>query len=179
MLYDNAQILELLALAHARRPATNCSARGRAETVDWLAREMTAPGGAFCATLDADSEGVEGKFYVWTSTRSLQCSAPRTRDFRRNFTTPRRAATGSTSIIRRERHHSRTGSNLAAPDGRGGGAPRARCGGSCSTARAKRVRPGLDDKIMADWNGLMIAALVNAATLLRRAGLDRACGAGL
>ena len=40
-------------------------------------------------------------------------------------------------------------------------------------ARARRVRPGLDDKVLADWNGLMIAALVNAGTMLRRAVMDR------
>ncbi len=63
MLYDNAQILELLAMVHALWPDPTFADRAR-ETVGWLMREMRA-GGAFAASLDADQDGEEGAFYVW------------------------------------------------------------------------------------------------------------------
>ncbi len=65
MLYDNAQILELLALAHAETPAPIYAARAR-ETFAWLMREMRV-GDAFASSQDADQDGEEGLFYVWTA----------------------------------------------------------------------------------------------------------------
>ena len=73
MLYDNAQLLELLAIAHARSNKPLYRQRAQ-ETVGWLAREMTTGEGAFSASLDADSEGEEGKFYVWSYDEVLKAA---------------------------------------------------------------------------------------------------------
>jgi uncharacterized protein YyaL (SSP411 family) len=163
MLYDNAQLLELLALVW--RETGDPLLRQRAvETVGWLAREMTTPEGAFCASLDADSEGEEGKFYVWTWPEILGVLGEDDAAFFGAFYDA--AAAGNWT----EEHHGRrviilNRLKLKAPPDAASEHRLASLRARLFAARAPRVRPGLDDKVMADWNGLMIAALVNAATL--------------
>jgi len=161
MLYDNAQLLELLALAAAR--TSNPLYRQRAqETVAWLAREMTTPQGAFASSLDADSEGEEGKFYVWSLaevTRIL--GADDAALFARHYDVSLEGNFEGKNIPNRI-------NSLENPFGR---APEdesrlAELRAKLLAVRSGRVRPGLDDKALADWNGLMIAALANAGVLL-------------
>jgi len=153
MLYDNALLLELLALAYQR--SANELFRQRAhETVGWLAREMTTAEGAFCASLDADSEGEEGKFYVWSL---AEITAVLGEDDAAFFAahydvTPDGNFEGH-NILNRLKHLPRS------MDDEKKLVPMRE---TLLATRAKRVRPGLDDKVLADWNGLMIAALVNA-----------------
>jgi uncharacterized protein YyaL (SSP411 family) len=167
MLYDNAQLLELLALAHRRTGAALFRDRAR-ETVAWLAREMTTAGGAFAASLDADSEGEEGKFYVWSLAEIEQALGPDDAAFfaAQYDVTPEGNFEGR-NILNRLGHLP-----PIAPPGATSVSARedaARLAGlreKLLAVRAMRVRPGLDDKVLADWNGLMIAALVNAGLVL-------------
>ena len=169
MLYDNAQLLELLALA-ATSPDTPDALRAlfsaRAEeTVGWLVREMTAGDGAFYASLDADSEGQEGKFYVWQADEIAAVLGP---DAAARFA----AAYDVTPAGNFEDPHGATANilnRLATPVGPTAAETElAAMRETLLAHRARRVRPGLDDKILADWNGLMIAALVHAGVALRR-----------
>jgi uncharacterized protein YyaL (SSP411 family) len=157
MLYDNAQLLEPLALAFAR--SGNTLFRQRAEeTVAWLKREMVTPEGAFASSLDADSEGEEGKFYVWSLGEIEAVLGPADAAFfaAHYDVTPGGNFEGH-NILNRLKSVPRTAgddSRLAALRER------------LLARRTSRVRPGLDDKVLADWNGLMIAALANAGAML-------------
>jgi len=157
MLYDNALILELLALAHQRSGNPLFSVRAE-ETVTWLAREMTTPVGAFCASLDADSEGEEGKFYVWSEREVAEILGKEDAAFfSAHCDVTAHGNFEGANILNRLKHLTRT------MEEEGRLAPlRARL----LAARSKRERPGLDDKVLADWNGLMIAALVHSAGTL-------------
>jgi len=153
MLYDNAQLLELLALAYQRGGNPLFAARAR-ETVEWLKREMTTPEGAFSASLDADSEGEEGKFYVWSKNEIIELLGPEAAGFFAHYydVTDNGNFEGH-NILNRSQNVARSAADEARL---------ASLRAILLEARASRVRPGLDDKALADWNGLMIAALVNA-----------------
>jgi uncharacterized protein YyaL (SSP411 family) len=156
MLYDNAQLLELLALAWSR--SGNEMFRTRAhETVGWLSREMTTAEGAFAASLDADSEGEEGKFYVWSLAEIESIlGAEDAAFFADHYDVTAGGNFEGHNILNRLKDRLRN-----TDDEKRLAALRPKL----LAEREKRVRPGLDDKALADWNGLMIAALVNAGTL--------------
>jgi uncharacterized protein YyaL (SSP411 family) len=157
MLYDNAQLLELLALAFLR--TNNPLFRDRAtETVAWLRREMVTKGGGFASSLDADSEGEEGKFYVWSYAeieRALWLEDAAF--FAAHYDVTPGGNFEGHNILNRLKAPART------PD------DEKRLAGlreKLLAVRTGRIRPGLDDKVLADWNGLMIAALANAGAAL-------------
>jgi len=157
MLYDNALLLELLAIGYLRFNKPLYRQRAR-ETVAWLAREMTTPEGAFCASLDADSEGVEGKFYVWSRDEVIgHLGAEDGEFFARHYDVTARGNFEGHNILNRLKPQERSDADEARLT-----ALRAKL----LAARAPRIRPGLDDKVLADWNGLMIATLANASCML-------------
>src|SRR5262249_25973389 len=152
----NAQLLELLALAW-QRSANDLFRRRACETVDWLAREMTTSDGAFSASLDADSEGEEGKFYVWSLGEiEGELGTDDAQFFASQYDITLQGNFEGHNILNRLKHLPRSMEDEARL------APLRK---KLLTARSKRVRPGLDDKVLADWNGLMIAGLVNAAVV--------------
>ena len=154
MLYDNAQLLELLALAYQRGGQNKALFAARArETVEWLKREMTTPEGAFSASLDADSEGEEGKFYVWSKNEIVELLGPEAAEFfARHYDVTDDGNFEGHNILNRSQNVTRDDADEARL---------AALRAVLLAARASRIRPGLDDKVLADWNGLMIAALVN------------------
>ena len=159
MLYDNAQLIELMTEAW-RESKSKLFAQRIEETVDWLLREMVVPGGGFAASLDADSEGEEGKFYVWSLAEIQNILGEGTRAddaklFAEIYGVTAEGDFEGHNILNRlgsiELRDEETERRLAEMRKK------------LLARRASRVRPGFDDKVLADWNGLMIAALANAA----------------
>ncbi len=149
----------------------------RADTLDWALREMRGPEGGFYSALDADSEGVEGRFYVWTVGELEERPRART-------PTPRSRWLGVSedgNFV--DPHHPEPGLNVLdgsrAPPPHGPTRhPRAHPRAAAGGPRRRRTRPGLDDKRLTSWNALMIAALADAgAVLAKRPPLPRRGGA--
>ena len=127
---------------------------------DWMLRELRTAEGGFASALDADTEGVEGRTYVWTPRSSSTCSVTRTAVGRRAARGHRRAARSSTAR--------RRCSCCATPTTQPAGPT---CAPGCSLPRATRAQPARDDKVVAAWNGLAIAALAETGALLDRPDL--------
>jgi uncharacterized protein YyaL (SSP411 family) len=155
MLYDNA----LLARAYLHGwQVSGDELFGRVcrETLDWALREMRGPEGGFCAALDADSEGVEGKFYVWTLAELSDVLGPSLSD------------DASAYFGVSERGNFEHGLNVLEARGPEPAAL-AEIRRRLFEARSRRVRPGLDDKRLTGWNALMISALAAAGAVLEEA----------
>ncbi|MBV1702794.1 MAG: thioredoxin domain-containing protein [Hyphomicrobiales bacterium] len=163
MLYDNAQLLDLLALAYHDTQDPIFKARAE-QTVAWMQRELATPGGAFSASLDADSEGVEGRYYIWTASQIRAALGPGEADaFMRAY--------GASEQGNWHDEGTKVPVNILNRTDQFETLESEACTRALETLRHyrdARPRPGLDDKILADWNGLAIAALVHAATAFQR-----------
>jgi uncharacterized protein YyaL (SSP411 family) len=159
MLYDNAQLLEILFLAYNVYNDRLFQER-LIETGDWIIREMTAEGGAFAATVDADSEGEEGLFYVWDAADVDAALGADAETFKKAYGVHPSGNWEGHTILNRLGHPE--------PLDDAAEARLAAARAILFDLRESRVRPGRDDKILADWNGLAIAALTRAGTALSR-----------
>ena len=159
MLYDNAELVSLITLVwqETRDPLY---AQRVAETILWLQREMMHPDGGFYSSLDADSEHEEGKFYVWSEAEIDTVLGDDAGLFKRFYDVTGDGNWEGKTILNRLAHPDLADATTEAA--------LARCREKLLRARAARVRPGCDDKILADWNGLMIAALAEAGLAFER-----------
>ena len=160
-LYDNAQIVDLLTWAW-QSTANPLFARRVDETIEWCLREMIAPvnddaGKPFAATYDADSEGVEGKFYVWSAAEITEVlgDGADTVLFKTIYDVSPAGNWEGGNILNRIAHRD--------PSDDAQEASLSASAEKLLAVRGKRIWPGWDDKVLADWNGLMIAAMANAA----------------
>jgi uncharacterized protein len=172
MLYDNALLVRLG--AHLWQTTKDEEVRRvTEETIDWALREMRSPEGGFYSSYDADSEGHEGKFYVWTADEfdaALGADAPVMRDYW--GVTPSGNFEGKTilSVVGDRRAvAARFGVSSDALDATVQRAKRA-----LYDVRKRRAWPGLDDKVLASWNGLMVRGLAEAARAFGNADYARA-----
>jgi uncharacterized protein YyaL (SSP411 family) len=167
MLYDNALLLADYARAHLAT-GEPLFARIAAETAQWVLRDMHAPAGGFYSSLDADSEGHEGRFYVWTPVAVQGLLTPdEFTAFAQRFGLDRGANFDGVWHL----HACRSIDEIAADLDASTDEVAARI----DAARAKllecrnlRVWPGRDDKVLTSWNGLMIKGLAIAARALHR-----------
>ncbi|MFO0626117.1 MAG: thioredoxin domain-containing protein [Polyangiales bacterium] len=179
MLYDNALLLRLFvdawrALEVAPSPALS-PARCVAEVdaiAAWVAREMTSPEGAFYSAQDADSEGEEGRFFVWSPAELAAALSPDDARFAAAYfdVTPEGTFHGGRSVLctPRARDDVAAALDLSPDDAR---AAEARVRAKLFEARETRPRPATDDKCLACWNGLLAGALADAGATLQRPAL--------
>jgi uncharacterized protein len=175
MLYDNA----LLARVYAhlwRRTGSALARRVAEETCDFMLRELRTPEGGFAASLDADSDGVEGAYYAWTPAELREVLGEADAEFAAGVfgVTEEGTFEHGTSVLQRRADPAETsgGTTPSYPPGKQTGHERFdRIRGVLLTAREGRTRPGRDDKVVAAWNGMAITALAEAGLLFDRPDL--------
>jgi uncharacterized protein YyaL (SSP411 family) len=169
MLYDNAQLAR--AYLHTWQVTGDpFFMQIVTETLDFIAREMTHPDGGFYSSLDADSEGEEGKFYVWTLDEIRATLKDDSDFFEAAYGVIARGNWEGHTVLQRALDDASLAARFkikpeAVPAKLGD------CHSKLLIARAARVRPGTDDKVLTSWNGLMLATMAEAARVLESGNL--------
>ncbi len=158
MLYDNGPLLGLYADAFALTGDRYFKEVAEG-IVGWLQREMTSPAGAFYSSLDADSEGEEGRFYVWDRAQVALLLAPQ-----ESALAGRHWGLDQPPNFEGRHWHLK----IAAPLAEGEAARLEPARAKLFAAREKRIHPGCDDKILTSWNALTIAGLARASRVFGR-----------
>jgi uncharacterized protein YyaL (SSP411 family) len=163
MLYDQA-MLAMVAVEAFQATADPFFSSMADEIFSFVNRELSSPEGAFCSALDADSEGVEGKFYVWDRQEIVECLGDDSDLFCRYFDVSEDGNFDGSNILNipaiLDEFCTRSGLNFEET-----GLILDRCRAALLQRRENRIRPLRDDKIITSWNGLMIAALARAGIL--------------
>jgi len=166
MLYDNAQLA--LAYLHAWQITHEpFFKRVVIETLDFVAREMTHPDEGVHSSLDADSEGEEGKFYIWTKSEIQEAFADVSdfEFFSVAYGITEKGNWEGKTVLQRALDDASLGARFNM-DEEAVAAKLTDCHSKLLAARAQRVRPNTDDKILTAWNGLMLQAFAKLARIL-------------
>jgi len=156
MLYDNALLARVYVDAY-RATGDQLYKRMAGETLDFVAREMRDPNGAFYSTQDADSEGVEGKFYVWSNDEFRHVVGEDADTLADYFDVTAHGNWEETNILHVKHPPDQQMQEKVEAAKK-----------KLYAAREKRVKPGRDEKVLTDWNGLMLRAFAEAASYLGR-----------
>ena len=172
MLYDNAQLARVY--LHAFQVTGNSFyKRICVETLEYIRREMLDPSGAFYSTQDADSEGEEGKFFVWTPAEIEQALGSDAREFMNLYSVTKEGNFEGNNILNIP--YGKAASLLDSGDARSEALNESRR--KLFQTRERRVKPHRDEKVLTAWNGLMMAAFADAGKVLGRSDyLDTARG---
>ena len=164
MLYDNAQLAR--AYLHAWQITKDPYFKQIVtETLDFVAREMTHPAGGFYSSLDADSEGEEGKFYVWTLDEIREVLKEDSDFFEAAYGITERGNWEGKTILQRALDDASLAVRFRL-DAKTVPVKLTDSHTKLLSARASRVRPGTDDKILTAWNGLMLATVAESARVM-------------
>ncbi|AWR86764.1 thioredoxin domain-containing protein [Meiothermus taiwanensis] len=168
MLYDNAQLARLYAAASLMAPGSEQARRYRriaTETLDYVLRELTGPEGGFWSAQDADSEGVEGKFYVWRAEEFRQVLGAEAEAAMLLFGVSEAGNWEHTNVLERRIPDAALMQHLGlGPEAFEHWVQSVRQ--RLYRARQQRTPPLTDDKVLADWNGLMLRTLADVGRWL-------------